>query len=114
VEILLLVHKCKILLTETSCSLDPSTVKTLSNVDDDTITIVMSNRKKGLNTPTTVGATAQALFGSPLPQYFNALTNPTNQAIADKGATSIFITEGANVDNKQISLSPLTIKRRAA
>ena len=33
----------------------------------------------------------------------------TNQAIADTGATSIFIIEGADVDNKRIAKDPLTI-----
>ena len=33
----------------------------------------------------------------------------TNQASADTGATSIFIIEGADVDNKRIAKDPLTI-----
>jgi hypothetical protein len=49
------------------------------------------------------------LFGSPMPQYLNALTIATNQAIADTGATSIFIMEGADVDNKHPAMVPLTI-----
>jgi hypothetical protein len=52
---------------------------------------------------------AQMLFGSPMPQYLNAITNATNQAIADTGTTSIFIMEGAEVDNKRIAKNPLTI-----
>jgi hypothetical protein len=43
-----------------------------SDVDDDTVTIVTSNRMKRLNAPTTMAATAWALFGNPLPQYLNA------------------------------------------
>jgi hypothetical protein len=53
--------------------------------------------------------TARTLFGHPMPQYLNALTIATNQAIADTGATSIFIMEGADVDNKRPAMSPLTI-----
>ncbi len=49
------------------------------------------------------------LFGSPMPQYLNAISIATNQAIADTGATSIFIIEGADVDNKRIATDPLTI-----
>ncbi len=49
------------------------------------------------------------LFGSPMPQYLNAITITTHQAIADTGATSIFIMEGADVDNKRIAKDPLTI-----
>ncbi len=49
------------------------------------------------------------LFGNPMPQFLNALTITANQAIADMGATSIFIMDGATVDNKRIVVSPLTI-----
>ena len=52
---------------------------------------------------------ARMLFGSPMPQYLNAITIATNQAIANTGATSIFIMEGADVDNKRIAKKPLTI-----
>jgi hypothetical protein len=52
---------------------------------------------------------ARMLFGSPMPQYLNALTIATNQAIADMGATSIFIMEGADVNNKCPATVPLTI-----
>ena len=44
-----------------------------------------------------------------MPQYLNAITITTHQAIADTGATSIFIMEGADVDNKRIAENPLTI-----
>ncbi len=50
--------------------------------------------------------TARALFGHPMPQYLNALTIDTNQAIANTGATSIFIMEGADVDNKRPATLP--------
>jgi hypothetical protein len=45
----------------------------------------------------------------PHAQYLNAITITTTQAIADTGATSIFIMEGADVDNKRIAENPLTI-----
>jgi hypothetical protein len=44
-------------------------------------------------------ATAQELFGTPNPQYLNAITIATSQAIADTGATSIFIMEGTPCNN---------------
>ncbi len=44
-----------------------------------------------------------------MPQHLNALTIATNQAIADTGATSICIIEGADVDNKRPATSPLMI-----
>jgi hypothetical protein len=56
-----------------------------------------------------IAMAACTIFGSPMPQYLNALTIATNQAIADMGATSIFIIEGANVDNKRPASAPLTI-----
>jgi hypothetical protein len=52
---------------------------------------------------------ARMLFGSPMPKYLNAVTIATNQVIADTGATSIFIMEGANVDNKRIAKDQFTI-----
>jgi hypothetical protein len=51
----------------------------------------------------------RTLFGSPMPQYLNVLTIATNQAIADTGATSIFIMEDADVNNKRPAMVPLTI-----
>jgi hypothetical protein len=52
---------------------------------------------------------AQHLWGNPSPQYLNAITIMAYMAIADTGATSIFIMEGAEVTNKQFSKKPLTI-----
>ncbi len=37
------------------------------------------------------------------------ITIATNHAIADTGATSIFIMDGVDVDNKYITTKPLTI-----
>jgi hypothetical protein len=94
----------KNLLSTTSCSLDPSTLKTLTYVDDDTATIATSNWTNCLSAQTSMAAMARGLFGNPMPQYLNALTIAANQVIADTGATSIFIMEGVNVDNKCIAL----------
>jgi predicted ribosome-associated RNA-binding protein Tma20 len=44
--------------------------------------------------------TASRMFGKPSAQYLNAMTIATSEAIADTGATSIFIMEGADVKNK--------------
>ena len=49
------------------------------------------------------------LFGSSMPQYLNAITIATTQVIANTGATSIFIMEEADVDNKHIAENPFTI-----
>jgi hypothetical protein len=42
-------------------------------------------------------ATARHLFGTPTPQYLNVIIIATLQAIADTGATSIFIMEGTPI-----------------
>jgi hypothetical protein len=44
-----------------------------------------------------------------MPQYLNALTIAANKAIADTGATAIFIMDNAEVDNKCIATKPLKI-----
>ena len=54
-------------------------------------------------------ATARTIFGTPMPQYLNALTIAANKAIADTGATAIFIMDNAEVDNKCIAAKPLKI-----
>ncbi len=49
------------------------------------------------------------MWGNPMPQYLNAVTFAAHMAIADTGATLIFIMEGANVAKKQVAQKPLTI-----
>jgi hypothetical protein len=49
------------------------------------------------------------MVGKPSTQYLNAMTIATTAAIADTGATSIFVMEGADVKNKRPALKPLTI-----
>jgi hypothetical protein len=44
-----------------------------------------------------------------MPQYLNAITITTNQAIADTDTTSIFIMVGTDVNNKHLVVKPLTI-----
>jgi hypothetical protein len=44
-----------------------------------------------------------------LQEYLNAITIASTQAIADTGATSIFIMEGAKVVNKRCTSKPLSI-----
>jgi hypothetical protein len=77
------------------------------------ITVVMSNRvtkKKEINKqPRSLAESVRKMFGPPMPQYLNALTIAASQAIADTGATSIFVMEGVDVENKCPSTKPLTI-----
>jgi hypothetical protein len=56
-----------------------------------------------------MAATARTIFGTPMPQYLNALTIAANKAIADTGATAIFIMDNAEVNNKRIATKPLKI-----
>ncbi len=69
------------------------------------ITVVMLNaatkRLEPKRVPTSLAETAKQMFGNPMPQYLNALTIAVSQAIADTGATSIFVMEGVNVKNKR-------------
>jgi hypothetical protein len=83
------------------------------DVASDVITVVMSNAKtrrtEPQRTPTSLAATASRMFGKPSTQYLNAMTIATSEAIADTGATSIFVMEGADVKNKRPAIKPLTI-----
>jgi hypothetical protein len=84
-----------------------------NDVTNDDITVVMLNaatkRLESRRAQTSIAATARQMFGNPMPQYLNALTITTSQAIADTGATSIFIMEGINVKNKKPATKLLTI-----
>ena len=53
--------------------------------------------------------TAHATFGNPMPQYLKSLTIAANRAIADTGATTIFIMDNTEVDNKHVATKPLKI-----
>jgi hypothetical protein len=80
---------------------------------NDNITVVMSDattkRLEPRRAQTSIAETARRMFGNPMPQYLNALTIAASHAIADTGATSIFIMEGINVKNKRPATKPLTI-----
>ncbi len=52
---------------------------------------------------------AWAFFGHASHEVLNALTIAANKAIADMGATSIFIMEGVGVVNKHPATKPLVI-----
>jgi hypothetical protein len=42
------------------------------------------------------------------PQYINAITIAPNHAMADTGATSIFVMDGVDVANRRVATKPLT------
>ena len=87
--------------------------------DDDNITVLTSNCSNSTKwSPGNIcpaspcpslAATGRQIFGAPSQQYLNAIVIKTNQAIADTGATSIFIMKGTPVNNLQPSSQPLTI-----
>jgi hypothetical protein len=85
--------------------------------DDDDKTIVTSNRHNDpkraplVTTPRPHPFTGAShhLFGMPSHEALNAITIDAQQAIADTGATSIFIMDGVNVDNKRSASNPITI-----
>jgi hypothetical protein len=70
--------------------LDPTQIFTSSCNDDETATVIASN----------------CASKKPRPKLLNALTIANHQAIVDMGLSSIFIMEGAAVDNKGIVVSP--------
>jgi hypothetical protein len=100
-------------------SLDPTKNVLHAYEDDNDITVTTSNclydfchGQLPTLQPSSIhlfAATARTLFGNPPSDYLNALTIALHQAIADTGATSIFIMDGVDVINKRISSKLLTI-----
>jgi hypothetical protein len=94
-------------------SLDPTFLTTaghtVNNNDDEVIAIISNRSPRKTNWPL-LAVTARAIFGNPMPQYLNALAIAANDAIADTGATVIFIMDNAEVDNKRVTMKPLKIK----
>jgi hypothetical protein len=56
-----------------------------------------------------IAATTRDLFGNATSETLNAITIAASHAIADTGATSIFVMEGVDVENKCVAIKPLTI-----
>jgi hypothetical protein len=72
------------------------------------VTIVTSNlftksSQKKQSQPTSLAALAKKIYGNPKPQYLNATTIATNLAVVDMGATSIFVMDGVDVENKRLA-----------
>jgi hypothetical protein len=105
--------KCKNLVS--AYFLDPTDViKVINATDNDNVTIVTSNlatksSQKEQSQPTSLAALAKILYGNPKPQYLNAITIAMNLAVADTGATSIFVMNGVDVENKRLATKPLTV-----
>jgi hypothetical protein len=109
-------NKCTHLVSAKNLSLDPTLLTIAShtvNTNDDEGTVITSNRypHTQIKTPRehdrqSLAATAQEIFGNPMPQYLNALTIAANEAIADTSATTIFIMDDAEVNNKLSRQNP--------
>ena len=56
-----------------------------------------------------IAANARNLYGNATAEQLNAMTIATSHAIADTGATSIFVMDGVDVENKRVAVRPLTI-----
>ncbi len=100
-------NKCKKIVS--AYFLDPTDViKVINATDNDEVTIVTSNlatksSQKEQSQPTSL------LYGNPKPQYLNAITIAMNLALADTGATSIFVMDIVDVENKRLATKPLTV-----
>jgi hypothetical protein len=103
--------------TNSLTSLDPTeTTFTLATgkCNKDTTTIMsnhssLSSIRVRTHTPQSWAIAAHALFSPIIHKALNAITIVTLHAIADMGATSIFVLEGVDVANKQVASKPLTI-----
>ncbi len=94
---------------------DPTDIiKVINATDDDDVMIVTSNSatkssQKEQSQPTSLMALTKKNYGNPKPQYLNAITIATNLAVADTGATSIFVMDEVDVENKRLATKPLTV-----
>ena len=112
-------NKCNHLVSADILSLDPTLNNTANNTvvhDDDNVTIITFNHspRKQINKTKvrerpSIVATACATFSNPMLQYLNVLTIAANRAIADTYATTIFIMDNTEVDNKRVATKPLKI-----
>jgi hypothetical protein len=80
-------------------------------VDDDNITVVTSNVSTG---STTSQQSAFSSFASPKKRSdskwaYAAMTIASNEAIADSGATQVFVMDGIPVHNKQKTTCPIKV-----
>ena len=96
-------YKCKNLVSAATITLDPNPI----DVDfSDDATVTASNfLNVSIQHLAHICAAAPVLGG----QVITAVTISLDHAIVDTGATSIFIIDGIDVDNKRIALKPLTV-----
>ena len=99
----MLAYKCKHLVSATTFTSDPTPFD-VDFSDDDTVSAsnvstILPRRH----------AHICAATPAPVNHVVSAVTISRDRAIADTGATSIFIMDGVDVDNKRIALKPLTV-----
>ncbi len=102
----------------TTSSLDPINYTVEPIINDDDRTIITSNRSHKQDpdmryTPalpmTSIAVTARPILGNVTTEQLNAITIATSHVIADTGATSIFVMDGVDVNNKRVAIKLLTI-----
>jgi hypothetical protein len=99
----IIANKCISLVFANVCLLDPTNfVSTTQAHDDDKITVTTLNcLPRTASSSCYLGKSfitaARALWDTPIQAYLNVITIVTTQAIADTGATSIFIMDGVEV-----------------
>jgi hypothetical protein len=85
---------------------DPTKINNVVPIaDNDDKTVIMSNLttrslQKSQQQPPSLAALARTRYRNSKPQYLNAITVATNLAVADMGATSIFVMNGVDIENK--------------
>ena len=101
--------------------MDPINFSLRPVFDDDDHTVVTSNLSRRItdtllppSQPTTsIAAAARDIernpFYSTTSEQLHAITIAPSHAIADTGATSIFVMDGVDVENKRVAIRPLTI-----
>jgi hypothetical protein len=100
-------------------SWDPTINISAALLDNNNVTVATSNCSNGLHGSTppllpsvlaqSIPLPAHSIFGQPSHKYLNTITIATTYAITNTGAMSIFIMDGVDVVNKQVSPKPLTI-----
>jgi predicted peroxiredoxin len=59
--------------------------------------------------PKSLAAVACIMYDNPKQKYLNAITIATHLAVADTDATSFFVMDGVDVENKRVAKKPLTV-----
>ncbi len=69
----------------------------------------LSNRNQPPQQPPPPVDVANTIYGTQQPSHINAITIAPTQAVADTGATSIFVMDGIDVINRRVATKPLTM-----